>query len=76
MDERTRRLAERVKLELGEHLDDADRHGSAYVDGYVKSLTGPGYKRPPIGRLHPRVAELVRELALDAAGGDAVTRRR
>lgn len=76
MDERTRRLAERVRCELAEHLEDADRHGAGYVDAYVQSLTAPGYKRPPIGRLHPHVAKLVRELALDAAGGDAIIRKR
>lgn len=76
MDERTRRLAERVQRELAEHLEDADRHGARYVNEYVQSLLRPGYKRPPVRGLHPHVARLARELALDAAGGDAVTRRR
>lgn len=70
------RLAERVKLELAEHLEDADRHAGRYVDEYVEAMLSRRPRRPHNKRLHPKVAELIRELALDASAGDAILRRR
>lgn len=74
--ERVRRLAERIKCELAEHLEDADRNAGAYIDGYVGALLGGRQARPQARGLHPKVGELVRELVLDASAGDAMVRRR
>lgn len=74
--ERARRLAERVRLELAEHLKDTCANAPAYIDGYVESMMARRATRPRETGLHPQMAKLVRELALDAAAGDATIRRR
>jgi hypothetical protein len=55
-----------VLEELGEHLEAADRRAAAYARAYVRSLQGGPRVHRPKG-LHPKLAELVRELALDCA---------
>lgn len=55
-----------VLADLGEHLQTADRLCAEYARGYVASLAGGPRVRPPAS-LHPQLAKLVRELALDAA---------
>lgn len=59
-------LEELVLTELGEHLEAADTLAAAYARRYVASLRGGPRVRPPVG-LHPKVAALVRDVALDAA---------
>lgn len=65
-------LEQLVLEELGEHLERADSLVAQYARAYVASLQRGGARvRPPRG-LHPQLALLVREVALDAA---ALTRR-
>lgn len=64
-------LIERVLLELGQHLADADRNAARYVRDYVDCvLTNRG--RPPYRGIRPEIAKLIRELVLD---GDVQWRR-
>lgn len=58
-----------VLRELGDHLEAADRLAAKYAREYVASLRGGRRVRPPAG-LHPKVAALVRDVALDAAAMD------
>lgn len=60
-----------VLEDLSDHLEVADRLTAQYARSYVESLQGGPRVRPPVG-LHPQLAALVRELALDAA---AINRR-
>lgn len=60
-----------VLVELGDHLNAADTLAARYARDYIKSLQGGPRVRPPHG-LHPSIAHLVREVALDAC---AITRR-
>lgn len=55
-----------VLVEIGEHLTAADSLAASYARDYCKSLQGGSRVRPPRG-LHPSIAHLVREVALDAS---------
>lgn len=55
-----------VMADLGDHLASADRLCAEYARAYVASLNGGPQVRAPAS-LHPQLAKLVRELALDAA---------
>ena len=59
-------MIETVLADIGDHLETADRLCAEYARAYVESLAGGPRVRPPAG-LHPELAKLVRELALDAA---------
>ena len=54
-----------VLQELGEHLEAADLLTAMYAKAYVRSLRGGKRVMPPKG-LHPDLAKLVRDVALDA----------
>lgn len=65
----------RVRQELREHLADGLREIGAYSDTYVRSvLTNPRAVnvRPP-KRLHPKLAAMARDLALDVLTAETVT---
>lgn len=66
-----RSLEEIVLEELGEHLDAADKLAAVYARQYIASLRGGKRVLPPVG-LHPDLAKLVRDVALDAV---AIQRR-
>jgi hypothetical protein len=59
-------MLETVLADIGDHLESADRLCAEYARDYVASLQGGPRVRPP-ATLHPQLAKLVRELALDAA---------
>lgn len=58
-------MTAQVLEELGQHLEDADRYGAEYARRYVESIVSGG-SPPSNRRLHPCIAKLVREVALDA----------
>lgn len=66
-------IIERVTLDLMDHLDDLDKHGRAYIREYVEAIVGKPTTRRPKYRFHPKLAELVRDLAADAALTDRRT---
>lgn len=55
-----------VRVELLDHLRDLQKHGPRYINEYVESIVGKQTTKRPVPHLHPKLAELVRELALDA----------
>jgi hypothetical protein len=58
-------LEQVVLMELGDHLESADRLAAAYAREYVRAMREGRRVRPPAG-LHPDIARLVRDVALDA----------
>lgn len=60
-----------VLEELGEHLEAADKLAATYARDYCRSLRGGKRVLAPAG-LHPDLAKLVRDVALDAV---AIERR-
>jgi hypothetical protein len=70
-DERVKALERQVRCDLLEHLRDLQKHGPCYIEEYVASMFRAPHGGPrPKARLHPKLAELVRDLALDAAAMD------
>ena len=68
-------LVELVLLELGEHLEAADRLVPGYAREYAASSAGLRRRvRPPAG-LHPQVAAMVRDVTLDALALERVAVR-
>lgn len=70
-DPRVQAVSEQVRVDLLDHLRDLQAHGPSYIREYVEAIVGPQTTRRPRPRaLHPKLAALVRELALDAAAMD------
>lgn len=67
-DPRVEEVVRQVRVELLEQLSDFQKNAPAYITDYVKTLLGPAKTtwRPRPG-FHPKLAELIRDLALDAA---------
>jgi hypothetical protein len=72
-DERTQGITRQVQLDLLDHLRDLQKNAPRYIEEYVQTLVGPKTIRRPQAHMHPKLAELVRELALDAAVMDRRT---
>jgi hypothetical protein len=64
----------RVRRELVEHLTTALKEVGSYADTYVESvLTNPRCTQIPKPRgLHPNLAAMVRDIALDALAAEPV----
>lgn len=71
--ERTDAVVRQVRHELLEHLHDLQKYGPDYITAYVEAIIGSRTTRRPKSHMHPKLAELVRELALDAAVMDRRT---
>lgn len=69
-DPRVQAVTEQVRGDLLDHLRDLQKHGLRYINEYVESIVGAQTTKRPTPHLHPKLAELVRELALDAAAMD------
>lgn len=67
MSERGEVIAQRVTLDLMDHLRDLQKHGPAYIREYAETIAGPRTTRRPQYHFHPKLAEMVRELTIDAA---------
>jgi len=65
----------RVLEELGQHLEDADRHGAVYARRYAEHVFAGG-PLPGKSHLHPCVAKLIREIVLDQRAERVVELRR
>ena len=70
----TEQLRVQVRQEVADHLEDADRLVCFYIDQYVDALLHNRRARPRPTGLHPKVAELVREVALDAVASGRFSR--
>lgn len=69
-DERVDALAEQVRLDLLDQLHDLQDHGRQYINEYVSAFLGPKTTWRPRPAFHPKLAELIRELASEAAMTD------
>jgi hypothetical protein len=70
MEDPASRVIAQVMRELGEHLEAADAHGASYVRRYVTAALSGRQIRPRPMNMHPKIGELIRELALDALTED------
>lgn len=62
-------IAEHVREDLHDHLADFKQYGAAYISEYIDCVLA-GKQTRPHGHVHPKLAEFVRELVLDAAAMD------
>lgn len=69
-DPRVDAITERVTLDLFDHLNDLDKYGRTYIHQYVESILGKPTTYRPHYHFHPKLAELVRDLAQEAAISD------
>lgn len=69
-DPRAEAIAEQVRLDLLDQLRDLQKHGRRYIEEYVDAFLGPKTTWRPRPSFHPKLAELIRELAQDAALAD------
>lgn len=68
MHEKNQRIVEKSTLDLMDHLADLEKHGLTYIREYVDSfLATPHGGRRPAARMHPKLAELCRELVSENA---------
>lgn len=73
-DPRTQAIVQQVRADLMDQLRDLNQHGAQYIDEYVSAFLGPKTTWRPRPSFHPKLAELVRELAQEAALMDRRTR--
>src|SRR4051812_44586457 len=73
MDSRSEQISEQVRLELLDQLQDLQKHGRKYIEEYVSAFLGPKTTWRPRPGFHPKLAELIRELASEAALSDRRT---
>lgn len=71
MIDRKQAMTERVRADLHDHLEDFKKHGGTYIEEYIEAVLS-GKQSRPRRPFHPKLAEFVRELVLDAG---AVERR-
>lgn len=67
MDSRSEQISEQVRLDLLDQLRDLQKHGRRYIEEYVEAFLGPKTTWRPRPNFHPKLAELIRELAAEAA---------
>ena len=67
MTDRKTAIAERVREDLHDHLEDFKRHGPSYISDYIDAVLTGRLTRPTSHRLHPKIAAFVRDIVLDAA---------
>lgn len=71
--ERADAIAMQAEADLRDHLHDLQKHGLRYMREYAETLTGKKTIRRPVPHMHPKLAELIRELVMDAAVTDRRT---
>lgn len=64
---RAQAITERVQADLLDHMRDFQKEAPRYIREYVDTIVGPKTTRRPKPRMHTKLAELIRELALEEA---------
>lgn len=69
-DPRVEAITAQVRADLIDQMRDLQQNANRYINEYVAAFLGPKTTWRPRPSFHPKLAELIRELAQDAALAD------
>lgn len=70
MNERTQAITRDVRQEIVQHMQDFQKYGPDYIRDYVEAIVGPRTLSRPHTPLHPKLAEFIREIALESRAAE------
>lgn len=69
-DERIQAITHDVREEILQHMADFQKYAPDYIRAYVEAITGPQTTKRPRTHLHPKLAEFIREVALESRAAE------